>query len=544
MKTRGYYLTLGLLALALASVPYLYGALNTPKNLVYYGLTSNIDDCMAYFSWINEYASGKLAHRNLFSTEPNTPIVFYLWFGLLGLFSKAIGTLGAFHLGRVLGGAGLLWAVYWLLNLTLTDERAKKLAFGFVCFASGFGWLFGGFDPAKGFYLQPIDTFSPEAITFLSLGYSPLFAPMTALMVVFVAGLLRAEQTGRLKGLWPACLAGAILGNSHTYDVVPLFLMAGAWTILRKPERAAWVRLVTLGVCCLPTALYNLIASRLDPLFKARVWGNEPTLTAPLWWVLLGLGLPLIFALVGLARRDRAAFCSASAWKLMLCWLGAHLLAAYLPVPVQRKLLMGVHLPVCLLAGAGLSGLLGKLTGDFPRALGPIAVLLALPGTLLSVINDAARLDANVGSTAARPYLTQSEKDALDWLKTSATEGAVLVGPDPASAKRFPFQLAPHLAPQVAGLSGRTVFNGHWSETLSYRRKFSQSLRFFLSDTDDDFRRTLCAENKISYVLSVNSLGAAELPEISPVVWTPENHPSWLEVAYQNPEITVFRVRP
>jgi hypothetical protein len=539
---RGFYVFLGAVALLLSSFPYLYGYLKTPPGHVYTGLTSNIDDCMVYLSWMNEYASGRFTHRNLFSTEQSPALLFYAWFGILGILGKLFGTAFAFHLGRVLGGAGLLWAARWLIQLTLSKQRARKLAFALLCFASGLGWVFGGFDPAKGFYQQPIDTFSPEAITFLSLGYSPLFAPMTALMVVFVASFLNAERTGRRKDLWPACVAGAVLGNSHTYDVVPLLLATGAWAVLNRPGRAAWLRLGLVASCTLPTALYNLVASRIDPLFKARIWANEPTLTAPLWWVALGLGLPLAFALVALARRGKGDFVDLPAFRLLACWLAAHLLCAYLPVPVQRKLLMGIHVPLCLLAGAGLSSLLGGLSKDMGRLLGPLALLLCVPGNVLSLLTDSGRLDANAGTTAARPYLTLAEKEALEWLKANATEGATLVGPDPASVKRYPGHFAPSLAPQVAGIAGRVVYNGHWSETFDYRRKFPTSLRFFSDQMTDKLRRSLCQDTGIRYILYPGALTDSPPEGFVSVLWSAESHPDWLEVAHKNAEITLFRV--
>ena len=198
-----YYIILGAFSIILSSFPYIYGWLKTPPGHVYTGLITNIDDCMVYFSWIQEYASGRFTQRDLFSTELQNPVLFYLWFWVLGLFSKILGTIGAFHLGRVLGGIGLLVAVRWLLTLTVEDEKARRLGFALTCFASGLGWAFGGFDPVKGFQGQPIDTFSPEANTFLSLGFSPLFAPMTALIVVFWCGLLRAERSGKLLDVWP-----------------------------------------------------------------------------------------------------------------------------------------------------------------------------------------------------------------------------------------------------------------------------------------------------------------------------------------------------
>ena len=510
---------------------------------------------MVYFSWIREYADGRFAQRDLFSTENQNPVLFYVWFWILGMFSKAVGTVGAFHAGRILGGIGLLAAIRWLLKLTVADEKAKKIGFGLACFASGVGWMFGGYDPAKGHVGQPIDLFAPESNTFQSLGYSPLFAPMTALIVVFVCGLLRSERSNKLVDVWPSAMAGAVLGNSHTYDIVPLFLAAGAWRIYsdlsaKKLDRAAWLRLIVVGLATLPTAAFNFWASRTDPLFKARVWGNQPTLTPLPWWVILGLGVPFALALVVAIRKDRERFTNPSSWLFLVCWAAAHLLASYLPVPVQAKFLMGAHVPICALAGVGLAGLLAKIPGDLPKALGPLIVGICAVGNLTGLLGQIGKLDANTGDTSSRPYLSTSERDALAWIEKNATDGAVLVAPDPAAARRFPFVFLPQLAPQVAGIAHRTVYNGHWSETLDYTRKTGATLQFFQTESDDAFRENLIRENKIGYVLYVNSLADGPITDAngnvaySPVAWkSPESLPAWLEIAYQNLELTILKTK-
>lgn len=570
MNERRFYLLLGSLALVLASLPYLYGWLKTPAGLTYSGLTSNIDDCLVYFSWMVEVGRGHPVHHNLFSTETQDPKLFYAWFWFLGKLARVLGELPqAFHVGRLLGGGLLLWAVVGLLQETLTDTRARKAAFALVCFSSGFGWLFGGYNPARGFTLQPIDTFQPEAITFLSLYYSPLFAPMTAAMVFFITALRRAVRTERLADIWPACVAGALLGNSHTYDIIPLFAVSLVWLLIeRRFTLKAWLPFVVAFGATFPTTAYTAWASRVDPLFRARAWTNEGTWTPAPWWVLLGFGLPLLFAMGTLVRakgvpstgtpssweglleqlntirnRSRDAFRDRSARRLLLAWAIVGLLVAYLPFPFQRKLLMGVHLPLCLLGGVGLSRLVSRLSGDFPKIALFFAVVLSSVSNVLYLLADIGRLDTNAGTTAHRPYLSEDEHQVLAYLHDHGVEtDAVLVAPDPSALRRYPNTFQPHLSGYIAVYGRKRVYNGHWSETLNYPAKNAATLRFFREGTDDEVRKALLKENHIRYVVYVNPLAGADLAEYHPVDWLLGTPPAYLAPVLIRPSLTVFRV--
>lgn len=569
MPERRFYLLLGALALSLASVPYLYGWLHTPPGATYSGFTSNIDDCLVYFSWMLEVGRGHVLHHNLFSTEPQSPKLLYLWFVVLGMLGKGVGLPLAFHVGRVLGGAGLLGAVVWLLRESVSSERARKLAFALVCFSSGFGWLFGGYNPAKGFTLQPIDTFQPEAITFLSLYYSPLFAPMTALMVVFFASFLKSERTGKLTDLWPACAAGAFLGNSHTYDVVPLLAVAWAWKLftlfteateateaVRRVKSLRGVFLATAA--CIPTTAYTAWASRVDPLFKARAWTNEGTYTPALWWVLLGFGLPLLYALFskpfsyppleevhptpGKMTLSTSATVVGTRKRFLFTWLVIGIAIAYLPVPFQRKMLMGAHLPLCLLAGVGLDALTARLSGDFPKIAALFGVLLTAPSNVLYLLADIGRLDSNAGTTARQPYLSADAVKVLEYLKANAREtDAVLVSPDPTALKRYPGMFEPSLTAYVSGWAGVICYNGHWSETLQYPRKNGLALRFFRADTDDETRRLLLEEGRVRYVLWNRALSSLQTEDYAAADWSSQP-PGFLEPVISTETLTLYKV--
>src|SRR5262249_40145095 len=147
------------------------------------------------------------------------------------------------------------------------------------------------------------------------------------------------------------------------------------------------------------------------------------------------------------------------------------------------------------------------------------------------------------------------EVDALTFLRDKTDRsGAVLVSPDPVSHLRFPnFPLKPYLSVFIPGFTGHPVYNGHWSETAAYGRKFTEMIRFFDSQTDDIAREAFLHEKPIRYILYANTLGNGippfpngnvvqdrDTPYI-PVDWR-ENTPLYLKVLYGNAEITVYEV--
>lgn len=559
-----FYLLVGAMTLLLASAPYLYGWLTTPAGYVYTGLAYNIDDSAVYLAWMRQAASGQFFQRNLFTTEPQQGILFNLFFLLLGGIVRVtqLPLIAVYHGARISCGILVLVAMTGLLRETLSDARARRIAFALSCFAAGLGWLWSG-TLSTGALQQPIDNWQPEAVNFLSLYYTPLFAAALAAILWFWTSVLRAERTGKGRDLWPACVSGALLGNFHSYDVIPLFAVWGVYRtvsdiLARRLDKAGWARLIVAGLCALPTTAYQAYALRSEPVLYERAFvSNTPSVE--LWWTLLGFGLLLVFAGLAALRPRLVPFPTSFVLRFLVVWAVVHIAAAYIPVSFQRKLLMGAQIPLYILAGGAIAALTSRLSGDFPRIAAFFAVLLTFPTNALWLQRDISRLSENVGSTPRQPYFTRDEADALAWLRSHARlNEAVLVSPDPASQKRFPFfPLDPYLSVYLPAFGGVTVYNGHWSETARYGTKLKDMLVFFLADTPDETRQFLLREHSIRYVLYANALadGPPTLPDGSPVLVT-ENipyipaawaaagaAPGYLTPVYRNAAVTIFRVQ-
>jgi hypothetical protein len=288
-------------------------------------------------------------------------------------------------------------------------------------------------------------------------------------------------------------------------------------------------------------------------------------------WVLLGFGITAILTtatLFVLARERRAkaspaplqaAFVDGAALRLVATWAVVGIAIAYVPVAFQRKLLMGAHLPLCVLAGVLITRFAARLSGDFPKIALVSVIALSAPTNLWFLVRDTTRIAANVGSTDHRPYLTRAEADALAWLRKNTDPRApVLVAPDPTAHLRFPFvPLRPHLSVYVPALAGNVVFNGHWGETAFFGRKLAASQDFFRADTSDDERIALLRENGIRYVLHLNALsrdglrdekGGPVRDENGAVVYPPVPWPArapappYLRPVYENADITIYEV--
>jgi hypothetical protein len=540
----------------------LYGWLNTPAGHVYTGFTYNIDDGAVYLSWMREAARGQFFIHNPFSVEPQRDVLFNLLYFFLGSIVRftGLGAMVVYQTARVLFGGLLLWAIVALIRETLATPAARKAAFALVCVGAGFGWIWQLESPEQG----PVDLWQPEAITFLSLYFSPLFIAALALMVVFLLSALRWERGGGIKSLWPAMVSGALLGNFHSYDVIHLFAVWFVYRIVsditvRRFNGRGWLGFIAAGVAALPTTGYQAWALLVDPVFKERAFVSQ-TLSPPIWQVLFGFGLliPLAISAVLLPKRGER-FISGEALRLLATWAIVGIAVAYIPISFQRKMLMGAHLPWAILAGCGLAAIASRLSGDFPKIVTAAVVALALPSNALFLNRDIGRLQINVGSTPHRPYLTNDEDKALTWLRENTSpSGTVLVGPDPTSHLRFPGNvLYPHLSVYVPAYSGNTVYDGHWSETPSFATKLGKTVRFFRAGTDDTFRRDLLRENGIRYIIFVNALGTGPLknaagevltdasesaPYFIPVPWPQADIPPYLSTVYQNDTLTIFAV--
>ena len=505
--------------MAVTMLPYLFGYSLTGINQAF-GWFSwfgyNLDDSAVYLSWLRQAADGAFFQRNLFTTEPQPAGQFNLFFITLGLISRVttLPPIAVWHLARILFGLWLLLAVHGLIARLLPGERSQKAAFLLVCFSAGLGWFPGLWvDYGQN---APVDVWQPEAITFLSLYLNPLFVVSLLLMTGFLIGLIDAERTGSIRRAVFAGFCGFLLGNIHGYDVITLAAIWSLYLIARMAleRRVALPQLAQAAVAFLPAFLsagYQYYLLKSNPVFAARV--NVQTLSPALTQYLLGYGLliPLVLAGVWLLWRpttDRLLPNTEHRTPntvFLVCWVAANLAVAYLPVPFQRKMIMGLHLPLCMLAGAALAHWFEKSGTRAWRVVTAVVVLLTGFTNIRFMLRDAESFQGNVAqSLIQRPYLMAAERQALDWLRKNAAPGTP-IQPLPWIPVGGTGRFDTTMSAFAPGLTGLPVHAGHWGETPDFDGSIRKWGRFAAGMPAEEAAELL-RQTGVSYIVTSQAL--------------------------------------
>jgi len=560
--------------MAVTTVPYLYGLWlegTQPRMGWYSGFSYNVSDSCVYLAWMKRAAEGHFFEYNLFTTEPQGGWKFNLFYFSLGWLGGRLHLPPAlaYHLARLILGVALLRAIWWLLERLLPGRRARWAAFFITVFSAGLGWVIMLLAWER--TIEPNDLWQPEGFTFLCLYWSPLFIASLLLMVGIIGFLMTAEQKQTWRHAFYAGFCALLLGNIHTYDIVAIAFAWGGFLVLRCLFRwgisvrdlRSLARAGIAGGMAAISGGYMYYILRTDPVFAERV--SVQTLSPPLLCYLLGYGLTLALAAAGillalrwqLTRQRIAAPLHKSggrtsgagnrrAWTdlglklgvskegaiLLAVWLLSHFVAAYLPVPYQRKLLMGVHLPMSILAGVAVAYLLRGLR-SWRWGLAVAAIVLALAPSHASFLwgdMQDLRGDRNPYNTI-RPYMYRGEVQALDWLRKNARPGAAIqplpwvevadvdeLGGDrngpvdrrgrhllrigvPSLSGKMYVVFDTTVACFAPGLTGHFVDVGHIGESPDYFKKTVVWSLFATPVMSGEFRLNLLRESGVKYLL-------------------------------------------
>lgn len=578
---RRHAFVLGWVAAAVALLPALIALAIAPAGASYIGSVTNTDDHMVYAAWMRQAMDGAFFFDNRFTTDAQPGLTINVWFWALGQASRVFGIVGATTLARV--GLSMLFVVLFgrLLVRSNLDVFTAKLALTLTVIGGGLGYLvwqtFGQATPKGSTGLPflmgrlPTDVWQPEGFVLSSMLTNGLF--MVSLCLMLVVWIALVESLNTWDRVLPGALAFAVLMNIHSYDVLLMALVLIPWigsTVASGRFTWAWIgRVFVIGLGALPAALWFMHVWREDPVFQARA--ATETFSPNFRQVLAGY-LPLVaLAVAGTAlaieHRRRAiaaatlgglcllvlavaagshdggywfgaagwclAFIGAGAlaiaswrecpvWNLAASWTWIGLVAPYFPALFQRKLLMGLAIPLAILAAVGLAE--GMRRREKGRDRGPrnLIVLLALGVVGGSAVRWFSRevqlIQANVSTTTVQPaFLPGSVSRILDHIGRAPGRRVVLAMPgQPQTLAGAPDAfVTPYLAdlnPVISGFTGAYTFAGHWSETPDYGQRRTRLTRFFLSGTASEERAALLAESGATYIVAPKPEVFSELP--------------------------------
>jgi hypothetical protein len=218
----------------------------------------------------------------------------------------------------------------------------------------------------------------------------------------------------------------------------------------------------------------------------------------------------------------------------LVLWLLCIAPLLYLPLIfyLQRRMIEGAHVPLCILAAVGLHrGLLPALRrarparwlarlGYAPRRLQRVVQWLLVALTTLSTWYLLASLSLAALGGYGPLYRTRAEMEAVRWLgRHTAPEDTVLSSYE--------------MGGTIPAWIGHRVFWGHWAETIHLPQKRVAARAFYSTSTAFD-RPAFLARYDIAYVFH----GPREraLGDFDPAT------ASWLEPAFRSGQVAVYRV--
>ena len=532
--------------LLVTSLPYLYGALISTPQSQFGGLVIGIEDGNSYLAKMNLGANGAWRFHLFYTSEPHQGAYVYLYYLLLGKIAhfSRLSFILVYHLARIVCGVFLLVSVYRFAAFFSELCPVRRLTFWIVAVGSGLGWLVAMLGLLDQLGL-PLDFYSPEAFIFHALLALPHLALAEGLLLWAILLLLIAWENKKLKY---AVLAGlALLGLTIIvafYILIAAVVISIAWLLRwwqkREGEARPWMEaglaIVAFGIAAV-VPIYNAYVFTTNPVFKVWAEQNRIFSPSPIHYLLAFAPLVLL-AVVGVWMEWRFGL-GRKPWSdrrlFLIGWCVVVPLLVYIPFNLQRRLMLGVQVPLFILAALGLWRLFSQNTqsseGEGAREGRTLETKGALRRWRVSSVGLVALLSLSnililfgagveVSRQSSPVFHTGAEINAADWLGVHVTPDQVVLAA---------FQTGNYLPTRISA----RVFAGHGPETVNSEAKQAMVRQFFASG-DDALRHSLLSENGVSYVFygpNERALGA----------FSPADAP-YLRQVYDNGTIQIYQV--
>lgn len=450
--------------------------------------------------------------------------MFYIFLGHLARWLH-LPLLLTFHLARLVATLCLLWALRSLVNATLPAGSPRRMATFLLAFGSGMGWL----AVLSGSLTS--DFWVAEAYPFLAAFANPHF-PLSLALLIFL--LLPSRKEARTPVVLAVkIMAAFLLANLSPFGAliagVVSALMAAVTSLRVAPQgelAPAWERFaapLSILVGGAPVVLYQFLAIRTDPLLAG--WNAQNQTPAPAWWdLVLSFSPALIFAgLAMLAALRRKAHLD----PLALVWSLTCLAFVVFPYALQRRFLLGLYVPLALLAVGWVSAY-GQPAIDAPRAgggkrrLGILLVVLSLPTNWLLL----ASAFSGVATRNPLVYLTRTEAQALAWVEANTAPDTVFIA-------------SPESGLFIPAMTGRRVLYGHPFETVNAQAEKARIEAFYQSLGQES--RPVNPGSLVDYVLwGPRERRLAKAPQLGPLL---DTQTSGWQLVYQADDVFIYSVK-
>jgi len=431
-----------LVVLALTGLPYILAVYLVPEGHLFGGFLFNPIDGNSYLAKMYQGYQGAWQFRLPYTASSQPGPYLFLFYLALGHLSRIMRAplLVTFHLVRLIANVGLMLVLWRFLKQLWGDDKdhAIRLVYVWILLGSGLGWL------STAFGLFTADFMLAEGYPFLSMYANPHFPLGITLLLLFFTRLLH-EQSDRFDGFLSG-VCGVFLGIILPFGVLLGGAVAGVYTLWRgmRRKRIPWYPVLAFGLGGGLVVGYEFWSTVRDPLL--RIWNEQNQTPSPAPWnYLIAFSPGLLMAMVGIWAQRRE---DSNGVTLSILWIFLGFVLAYLPFNLQRRMLVGIYIPLVIMAEYGIT-FVSRMLRVNRHFLRTTLFILSLPTNGLIIALGL----VNVHSANPIMVLYPGEREIYHWIeKHTQSEAVVLAAPETGSV--------------IPAYTGRRVLYGHPFETV------------------------------------------------------------------------------
>ena len=474
----------------LTLIPYLVMDANTPEDSVFLYTMGNNYDQASYQAWMKQAEEGKILAGSNYTTERQPGKFFNPFFILCGWFVKVTGLpmLAAYQAIRLILVIVVILMLYKFSEFFLKGFRERFFFTALATLSSGFGFFLSTkwlkfFQET--YNIVSLDLWVPEANIFITLLEKPLFMMALILVLLTFILLLKLFKSPKRSTVYYAGLVMFLLALIHPYDMATIYGVIVMYLLWSKADRVRWVCFAGAVAISALAMIYEYMLSAYDPFM--REWGKTLTLSSTIYSYPMGFGLLFIAAVAFAIKKWRKL---EKAEIFLLSWFFSHLLLAYMPIRFERRLLLGLTVPLALLSTLYFfKYALPNLNKRFVLAKNNvivvmvIVILLTVPSNIRYVVDEYDFFKQSPNNYC----LKKGDYDAYLWMDKNLKRDTVV----------FAFYSTGVYMP---GLTGCKVYAGHYDQTLNAEKKKKLTGVFYEPKTSDYFRTDLLKNIRAKYV--------------------------------------------
>ncbi len=470
------FIWVGVLALVLISIPYLFAFKGGNNQWVFGGFLLNPVDGHSYLAKMQQGFQGNWKFLLPYTAEPGEGAYLFILYISLGHIARILNLplILVFHIFRLIGSIVLLYSLWKLSIILFTEKKYQLVVFCLMIFGSGLGWI----GVLAGQFTS--DFWVAEAYPFLSM-YANSHFPLG--LGIMICMLLPGEV-----GIKRSILFALILSIVQPFAVV-IFLVIMFARVAQKIFNLERYKLENFRrIKYLPSFIGAAIGGGLILLYQYSSILNDPVLsnwnaqnlTPPPSAIDFILAFSPVLILAGYGIKESL---KSEIGRTLVVWAISCIGLLLIPWNLQRRFLTGIYVPLAGLAGVGLKQLISKYGVNFRTSIW-ILFVLVLPTNLIvlmSGIQASVLQDKNI-------YYSAEIEMALEWI-TRNTDPDDLFLTDKSTGLLIP------------SLTGRRVIYGHPFETVNAEDELKFIDAFFQDQMEEKLLIDLLTKRKIGYIL-------------------------------------------